>query len=423
MSHAKAKAKKLERYLTVPEQMSGIFLKDGKIAILSDRTGTSQVWEYDTDDGFLVQRTNLKNRVWRIMPGPTRDGIFFASDMDGNENEQIYYLGEGGEPQRLTHGDMARYFFAGATKDLQCVRLASNARDAAHFDIVQINTETQEVDLVIENNDHYNIPRCLSPDGRYMLTNKLRAQSDNPLYLVDFETREQRPLIPDAPKAAYVNPVFASDSRTVYYTSDVDSEYLAVYRFVIGEDEVPTLIYELDYDVDQLALSYDDRYLAMVVNVMGAASLEILDLETGRVKNTAQLPLGYVFSLDFAPDSLQLLFSFSSGTRPWGLWILDVAEDSLERLDFEDDTLADLNLVEPDFDTFSSFDGLDVPYWIYTPLGEGMGPYPTIVNVHGGPEGQAWPVYDGVPVLHQPWLLRCGTQCRGSTGLARAIIT
>lgn len=335
----------LETYLSVPEQMSGLFLQDGKIAILSDRSGMSQVWEYDTKFGGLVQRTDLAERVWRLLPAPGREGVFFTSDAGGNENEQVFYLApDAAEPVRLTHADMARFYFAGATPDREWIRLCSNARDQAHFDVVQINTKTQEVDLVIENDDHYNIPVAISPDGRYMLTNKLRAHSDNPLYLVDYENRSQRPLVHNAPQAAYEAPVFSHDGEWIYFTTDAYDEFLGVYRIgVTDESGEPELVFQASNDVDRLALSYDDRYLAMNINLAGASEIRILDLMTGRLQNVPGVPLGTIFTLDFAPDSHQLLFSFSSGTRPWGLWILDITNDELRRLTFHEDPLADVD--------------------------------------------------------------------------------
>lgn len=412
----------LETFLSVSEQMSGLFLQDGKIAILSDRSGMSQVWEYDTKQEDMVQRTDLSERVWRLLPAPGREGLFFTSDAGGNENEQVFYLApDAKEPERLTHTDMARFYFAGATPDREWIRLCSNARDQAHFDVVQINTKTQEVDLVIENNDHYNIPVAISDDGRYMLTNKLRAQSDNPLYLVDYETRTQRPLIKDAPPAAYEVPVFSHDGEWIYFTTDAYDEFLGVYRIGVTDEEgEPELVYQDSNDVDRIAISHDDRYLAMCVNFAGASELWILDLETGVIKNVPSVPLGCIFTMDFAPDSHQLLFSFSSGTRPWSLWILDIDNDELRRLSFHEDPLAEVNMVEPHLSSFYSFDELEVPYWRYIPHDAGYGPYPTIIHIHGGPEGQAWPMYDGMlQYFLQEGFVVVDPNVRGSTGFGK----
>jgi len=82
--------------------------------------------------------------------------------------------------------------------------------------------------------------------------------------------------------------------------------------------------------------------------------------------------------MDFAPDSHQLLFSFSSGTRPWSLWILDIDNDELRRLSFHEDPLAEVNMVEPHLSSFYSFDELEVPYWLYIPHDAGYGPYPRL---------------------------------------------
>jgi hypothetical protein len=45
----------------------------------------------------------------------------------------------------------------------------------------------------------------------------------------------------------------------------------------------------------------------------------------------------------------------------------------------------------PDLVRYPTFDGREVPAWIHRPAGEG--PHPVIIRIHGGPEGQARPVF------------------------------
>jgi len=52
-------------------------------------------------------------------------------------------------------------------------------------------------------------------------------------------------------------------------------------------------------------------------------------------------------------------------------------------------------MVRPEEVRFTSFDGTEIPGWLYLPGGY-SGPRPAVVKVHGGPESQARPVYDPV---------------------------
>src|SRR6185436_2113223 len=76
----------------------------------------------------------------------------------------------------------------------------------------------------------------------------------------------------------------------------------------------------------------------------------------------------------------------------------------------------------PELVTYKSFDGLDVPAFIFLPPTFNKGkPVPFVVNFHGGPEGQSRP---GFTALTQYLLLRgygmMMPNVRGSTGYGRA---
>jgi dipeptidyl aminopeptidase/acylaminoacyl peptidase len=55
--------------------------------------------------------------------------------------------------------------------------------------------------------------------------------------------------------------------------------------------------------------------------------------------------------------------------------------------------------VEPELVEYETFDGRDIPAWVYEPQGEG--PHPVIVYIHGGPEGQYRP---GFSSTFQYWV-------------------
>ncbi len=58
--------------------------------------------------------------------------------------------------------------------------------------------------------------------------------------------------------------------------------------------------------------------------------------------------------------------------------------------------LATSNFVEPELVTMKSFDGLDVSGFLYRPSpAKFSGPRPLLINIHGGPEGQSRPGFQG----------------------------
>ena len=106
----------------------------------------------------------------------------------------------------------------------------------------------------------------------------------------------------------------------------------------------------------------------------------------------------------------------STPRRPAEAWIVETATgkaapvtDSRMGGLYEDD-LVDVELV-----SYPSFDGREIPAWLYRPETEGK--VPVVLSIHGGPEAQEKPLYQP---LYQYLLSRgiavLATNIRGSTG-------
>ena len=158
------------------------------------------------------------------------------------------------------------------------------------------------------------------------------------------------------------------------------------------------------------------------------------DSKSETVKLTAP---GIVGSLQFSNDGGKLAFSFSSAKYNSDVWLYDVKSKSLtqitksSRSDIPQETF-----VAPKLIAFNSFDGRQISAWFYIPKGAKLGiipiagptktiatnlkPFPVIVSVHGGPEGQERP---GFNPLYQYYLSRgyavLATNVRGSTGYGK----
>jgi len=69
--------------------------------------------------------------------------------------------------------------------------------------------------------------------------------------------------------------------------------------------------------------------------------------------------------------------------------------------------------------SYPSFDGRDIPAWLYRPNVDGKAP--VVLSIHGGPEAQERPVYQA---LYQYLLSRgiavLATNIRGSTGYGKS---
>lgn len=383
----------IQAYYEVSTCSSGVMLADGSFAFLSNRSGMNQVWQ--TRPGQpMVQRTHMEDRVWSLHAAPNGEDCFLTMDCGGNEQEQIFLLKKGEtEPVNLTNDAKSRNQFGGVTPDGKTVVYASNARNAACFDICTVDVETGEKKIVLQNSDSYNWPAALSPNGRYLLYNKLKGLSDDHLWMLDLATGEAKDTGTPGAFAAYTNPAFLHDSSAFFLCSDEGSEFKYVARYDIAAGAM-TKVYEAAWDVETLAVSADDRYLAMMVNEDGYDTLRVLDLKRNAFVNLPTPPRGVAgyWRMSWSHEGHTLLFTLTSASMPACLWMLDLDAQRLERVAYvpmegiDPDTLVDAELCH-----YTSFDGLTVPYWYYRAHGANTGA--VLIDIHGGPEGQERPMF------------------------------
>ena len=385
----------IKAFYEVSTSTGGVFMKDGSFLFLSNKSGMNQVWRGRVGEA-PVQVTNLPDRVWSLKAASNGEDALVTMDHGGDEQEQIFLLKKGcSEPINLTNNPKARNQLGGMTPDGKTVVFASNARSAANFDICTVDTETGEWKIALENHDNYNWPAALSPNGRYLLYNKLNGLSDNHLWMLDLETGEAKDVGTPGAYAAYTSPAFLHDSTGFFLCTDEDAEfaYLAYYDIASGK---MTKVYAPEWDVEALAVSPDDRYLAMFINEDGCDTLKVYDLKRQLFLNIPQPPKGVssYWRINWSCEGHKLLFTLTTGTMPCNLWMLDIDNMRLERVtESAMDGIDPDELVDAELRHYTSFDGLTVPYWYYKAPGKDVGPRPVLIDIHGGPEGQERPMF------------------------------
>ena len=409
----------IQQYFSIGSCTSARWLTADEFVYLSTQSGVNQIWKKSLATSKEEQLTFFEERVWSIHV--SGENIFFTMDLGGNEQEQIYKLPKGGEAKNLTRNNAARHQFGGVKPDGKTVVFACNARNPHSFDLCELDSESGQQRILLQNTDSYNTPAALSPNGKYLLYNKLKAQSDNCLWMLDTEEGTAQNIDPQADFAQYTNPTWKKDSSGFYFLTDKDSEYKYLAYYDVADAKI-TKIYEEGWDIEDGSLSCDDRYLAVKINRDGYSVLEIYNTEKGVFENLPSLPKGVMgyYGCSWSPSGHRLLVTLTSGQRPADIWMLDVDCDKVERMTFTDlQGIEKDDLVEPTLCHFQSFDGLTIPYWLYQGKGND-GSKGVVVEIHGGPEGQERPMFS--PMLQYlvgEGLTIVAPNVRGSTGYGK----
>ncbi|MGZ4418406.1 MAG: prolyl oligopeptidase family serine peptidase, partial [Gaiellaceae bacterium] len=406
------------------------FTADGsQLLFASNMSGQFNLWRVPVEGGWPDQLTAFTDETVRGAGVSATDGrILLCADHDGDEFHQLYMLdADRGWPDKLTDEPQVQHYVGGAawSPDGTKFAYAANARNPSDMEVWVRDAGSGETRAVF-GEGMFSFPGQFSPDGSKLLTLDFRNNSDASIHLVDLETGETRELTPHDDDAIFLFGPWAPDGSGFYMLTDAGSEFRGLAFYDLASDRYEW-VEEPTHDVDDVTASTDGRVLAWLVNDNGYDRLRLRDLETGSDLPEPDLPPGSRPHLTGAEPPLALsrdgshaALILSTPRRPAEAWVVETATGKASPVTdsrmgglYEDD-LVDVELV-----TFPSFDGREIPAWLYRPETEGK--VPVVLSIHGGPEAQEKPLYQP---LYQYLLSRgiavLATNIRGSTGYGKS---
>jgi dipeptidyl aminopeptidase/acylaminoacyl peptidase len=194
-----------------------------------------------------------------------------------------------------------------------------------------------------------------------------------------------------APKASYRAGEFMPGNEGLFVTSDHLGEFneLMAYRF--ADAQFARITGHLPWDVDGVALSEDGSTLAAIVNVEGRRELHVFHAKTLKERALPALPAGSVSDMAFHPQTHELSFSVAGAQGPGQIHTLNLASQSVATWTqpYVPPALAGATFSEHQIVRWKSFDGLAISGLLNLPPARFTGKRPVLINIHGGPEGQA----------------------------------
>ncbi|MGI8618891.1 MAG: S9 family peptidase [Gemmatimonadaceae bacterium] len=360
-----------------------------------------------------------------------RDGQFliFSRDVGGNEFGQLYRFDlQSREAVLLTDGGRSQNGGVEWSTAGDRIAYASTRRNGTDRDIYTMDPRIPSTDRrVLQVSGGGWSALDWSPDDRTLLVGEYLSVNDSRLWLVDVASGAKRLLTPAASgdPVAWSGGEFSADGRAVFATADAGSEFQALMKVDVASGRVTPVVSGIPWDIDAFDLSPDGSTIAFVVNEAGIARLHLLDTATGRHRRVASLPQGQVGGLKWRPGGGELAFSLSASKFPSDVFSLDVPSGKLTR--WTESELGGLDpddLVEPSLIEWTSFDGREISGFYYRPPARFAGKRPVIINIHGGPEGQSRPGFQGRSnyYMNELGVAMIFPNVRGSTGFGKTFV-
>lgn len=406
-----------DRYLKIRSAYAPSFSPDGRrVAFLTDITGVAQVWEVAAGGGWPDQLTFHEERVSGIEYSPVGNQLMFGMDSGGDEKAQIHILDGSGEYD-VTRDPKAIHYPGGFAPDGSRIAYTATRRNGTDFD-VYVQSPDSEPECVWEVSGYHTVADW-GHDGTYLIVSRHTSNLDNDLYRLDLASGEARLLTPHEGEARFQGAQVAPDGGHIFVATDRDGDFVRLARLDAETLELEYLTPD-DREVEEVALSRDGRYLLASRNVDGYSQVMLFS-GRGRRMPDPDLPSGIAEGFAFSPDSRLVAFTLTAPDRNPDVWVLDLqaSEGGLQRLTRSATAgIPPATFRRPEVVRYESSDGLRIPGLLYEP--EVAGNAPVVVNVHGGPEGQARPGFG--PVTQ--YLLQRGyatflPNVRGSTGYGK----
>jgi dipeptidyl aminopeptidase/acylaminoacyl peptidase len=352
---------------------------------------------------------------------PVGPALVFGTDLGGNERCQFFLRQtDDAVVARLTSNPDVIHNWGGWCPDGSMIAYSANERDPAFFDVYVRRLDEGTTRRVLQH-DGNNYVVAWSPRGNALIVSRPTSSMNNDLFLVPLDGGEPRHLTPHDGDARFGAVYWRPDVDALVMITDKDRDRHRLVMLDLATESLETLA-EPEWGVEGARLSPDGQLLAWRTNEDGYSRLRIRDLLRGEdLADLPSLPRGVLGATCWSPDSRRYAISMSVHNQSSDIWLLDLQRREVSRL--TESSLAGLDpssFVEPTLVHFSSFDGLEVPAFLYRPRGV-PAPMPIIVSVHGGPESQERP---GFNAIFQYFVQRgfgvLAPNVRGSTGYGQA---
>lgn len=423
---------RLEQYMDVRAASFAGWDPAGKGLLIRTRFGNSlQLHRVYEPGGRREQVTFFREPVdGGFLPGATDESLLVTMSAGGNENGQIYFHDRARfKTQRLTDGKSRNSINAVRDDGSQMI-VASNQRNGRDTDLYLADPRAADsMKLLFQTDRQFWSAVDWSLDGKTLLLSRFVSANESYPYLMHVADAKTIELPrPTNELASYGPLAFAPDGKSIYVATDATSEFSRLARLNLASGKYEWLTADIDWSVSGLEVDPKSGRVAFSVNEDGASRLFMLEpTAAGKlVRRELKLPLGIVSSLDFSPDGKQLGFTLSRPEAPADVYSLELAGDALTRWTYSEvGGLNPASFVTPTRIRFKSFDAREIPAYYYRPKGAAADKKaPVIINIHGGPEGQAQPFFTGTT---QFYLNELGAavifpNVRGSSGYGKTYL-
>jgi protease II len=358
--------------------------------------------------------------------------LLYSTDVGGNERFQIMVYDEStNKTFRLTSFLEAKHRFQFATEN--AVYVSANILDNQRFDVFRYNFPLEEgmlEELLLEGEPFIPVsPLMVNKNETKLIVSKTKSNLSNDLIMLDLKDKSSKLLTKCFEKHnSRFYPIEFVEEMMILIRSDHGRDFMSLAVFDFENDKLDYLEDD-EWDTGKSVLNNDNEII-FSKNVGGSDKLYFGKFENNRLLNIelVKLPSDYGIlssgdfrtwnsSFDYNKDKMKIILTYSAPDKITSLYEIDLNTKQCIVLEISDNE-KEFNFGTFVLNKFESFDGLEVPYFMMKPNGDG--PFPTIFVIHGGPEGQSRSGFSNrLQLLYSMGYMIIIPNIRGSNGYGR----
>jgi len=354
-----------------------------------------------TEPGNSLQpHTIIPSNVYDVYYSPQGSSLVYVKDTDGNEIFQLYSFDSGRKKSTLISDGKSRNTEPVWSNKGDRVIYSSNRRNHTDIDLYVVSPSDPTTTRLLAEADGGGYLKVFdwSPDDRLALFYNWLSNNESYLYVVDVASGKKTLLTPKNgdEKVSVDFAQFSGDGKGVYLTTDRDSEFLRLAYMDLETKKVSYLTDNIKWNIELFSMSPDRKTVVFVSNEDGVSRPHFLDTSTNKWRDLEWPGIGVISNLRWHNNSTDLAFVFSSARSVWDIYSVDAKTNKVTRWLRGSSNGIDVDkFAEPQVIHWKSQDNREISGLLYRPPAKFTGKRPVIIDVHGGPDNQARPEFNG----------------------------
>lgn len=416
----------IEQFMRIRTPGSATIAADGSMYVRDWPDGVWQLYRVPADQvgksSAGQKLTDFRDGLSGYSLSPDGRTVLLFHAVGGNENTQISMLKPEGGTKPLVENPKAQFAVNLWLDDSSGFVYTGNDTSASDFYIYRYDLADGKVTQLLGKEGSWSAGDVTKDTKRYLVA-QYRSISDSSVYELDAAGGKLTELSVKPREGTSSNDIvgYLPGEESVLLLTDADADLKRLVVKDLSTGAVSEPIKELSgFELDGAAIDHERRRLVVAVNRDGYGELAMYELPSFKRMPLPEIPKGVVSIGDMRDGRLS--WTLNNAQVPGLTYTIDRTGGEPRQITFADTQGIDLSKFPlPRLVRYTSFDGLEIPAFLWTPPGYKEGtPIPFVVNYHGGPEGQHRPTFSALT----QYLLSRGygvmqPNVRGSTGYGR----